>query len=218
MGYVTDSLDFPITKTTGGILAIPKGHPLLSLKDECQSLQIIQAACCQCSFCTQMCPRNALGLNVAPHKAMRAVAQGIDLLENSNGIFSCCDCGICTYQACNFGLKPHHIMRKMKAGLMKAGVKPKKEVYESADPAIEMKRLPTSRLIGRLGISEYDVPAPICCDLMDAKEVKIPLKMHVGAPSVPVVKTGQKVEKGDLIADIKEGALAPGYMRAYRVR
>ncbi len=207
MGYVTDSLDFPIEKTTGGILAIPKGHFLLRQKDPCQSLQIIQAACCQCSLCTQMCPRNALGLNVAPHKAMRAVGQGVDLLENANGIFSCCDCGICTYQACNFGLKPHVVMKQMKQGLMAAGIKPRKEVYGPADIAIDMKRLPTSRLIGRLGISEYDVPAPMNCNLMDVESVKIPLKMHVGAPSTPVVKAGQKVKKGDLIAEIKEGAL-----------
>jgi len=207
MGKVTDSLDFPVEKTTGGILAIPKGHHLLVQKDDCQSLQIIQAACCQCSFCTQMCPRNALGLNVTPHKAMRAVGQGINLLEGVNGIFSCCDCGICTYQACNFGLKPHKVMRRMKDALMKNGVRPNKEVFGSVDPAFDMKKLPTSRLIGRLGISEYDVPAPICNDLFETDAVRIPLKMHVGAPAVPVVIAGQQVKKGDLIADIKEGAL-----------
>ena len=32
--------------------------------------------CCQCSQCTQMCPRNALGLHVEPHKAMRAITTG----------------------------------------------------------------------------------------------------------------------------------------------
>lgn len=207
MGKVVTSLDFPVEKTTGGLLAIPKGHPLLAMKDACQSLQIIQAACCQCSFCTQMCPRNALGLNVAPHKAMRAVGQGKNLLENLNGIFSCCDCGICTYQACNFGLKPHHIMRQMKDELLQSGVKAKKEVYTTADPAMEMKKLPTSRLIGRLGVGKYDVPAPMCPDFPEVREVRIPLKMHVGAPSVPVVAAGQAVAKGDLIADIPEGAL-----------
>lgn len=207
MGAVTSNLDFPIEKTTGGILAIPKGHSVLQQKDECQSLQLIQAACCQCSYCTQMCPRNALGLDVAPHKAMRAVANGLNLLENENGIFSCCDCGICTYQACNFGLKPHHIMRQMKAGLMQAGVKAKKEVKYSVDLAFDMKKLPVSRLVARLGLGKYDVPAPICESFLDSSKVKIPLKMHVGAPSVPVVAQGQLVQKGDLIAEIKEKSL-----------
>jgi Na+-translocating ferredoxin:NAD+ oxidoreductase RnfC subunit len=207
MGAVSESLDFPVTKTTGGILAIPKGHYLLSRKDDRQSLQLIQAACCQCSYCTQMCPRNALGLNVAPHKAMRAVANGLNLLEDANGTFSCCDCGICTYQACNFGLKPHKIMSQMKAGLLRAGVKARKEVYTAVDSAFDMKKLPVSRLISRLGIKKYDVPAPIRHDLLDVKTVRIPLKMHVGAPAVPVVEKGRMVGKGDLVADIREGAL-----------
>lgn len=208
MGKATASLDFPVTKTTGGILAIPKGHPLLTLKDERQSLQKIQASCCQCSFCTQMCPRNALGLNVTPHKAMRAVAQGEpDLLGHINGIFSCCDCGICTYHACNFGLKPHHIMRSLKAALAQSGVKPRKEVFGPVDPAFEMKKLPTSRLMVRLGIAEYDLPAPMRREAIETKRVCIPLKMHVGAPSVPVVTPGQKVKKGELIAEIRENAL-----------
>ncbi len=207
MGQLSENLDFPITKTTGGILAIPKGHPLLQLKKPEQSLQIIQAACCQCSYCTQLCPRNALGLDVAPHKAMRAVANGINLLENANGIFSCCDCGICTYHACNFGLKPHHIMRQMKAGLMQAGVKPIKEQKYAADPAIDMKKLPVRRLVAKLGLDKYNVPAPVQDGLMQTKRVDIPLKMHVGAPAAAVVKQGDTVKKGQLIAEIKEGAL-----------
>ena len=43
--------------------------------------------------------------------------------------------------------------------------------------------------------------------LIDCKAVRIPLKMHIGAPAVPVVKTGDVVSVGDLIAEIKEGAL-----------
>ena len=58
-------------------------------------------------------PRNALGLNVQPHKAMRSLASGGDLLGEFNGIFSCCNCGLCTYYACNFGLKPSQVMQTL---------------------------------------------------------------------------------------------------------
>jgi Na+-translocating ferredoxin:NAD+ oxidoreductase RnfC subunit len=37
--------------------------------------------------------------------------------------------------------------------------------------------------------------------------VRLPLKMHLGASSVPVVKPGETVKKGQLIADIPEGKL-----------
>ena len=78
-------------------------------------------------MCTQMCPRNAMGLHVEPHKAMRALASGNDaLLGDHNGIFSCCDCGICTYYACNFGLKPSVAMQQAKGRLQRQGIKPQR--------------------------------------------------------------------------------------------
>ena len=208
MGRVSQTADFPVTKTTGGLLAIPRSHPIFRKKSPELNLKMIQAVCCQCSMCTQMCPRNALGLHVEPHKAMRSVASGLNLLgENFNGIFSCCDCGICTYYACNFGLKPSKVMQSLKQGLMGSGLKPRKEVYGAVDGGLELKKLPVSRMIARLGINEYDVPAPMQMDILPANTVKIPLKMHIGAPSTPVVQKGQQVRKGQLIADIPEKAL-----------
>jgi Na+-translocating ferredoxin:NAD+ oxidoreductase RnfC subunit len=207
MGRVVSDLGIPVVKTTGGIIAIPERHPLLQKKSGRMSVQLIKAVCCQCSLCTQMCPRNALGLRVEPHKAMRSLAQGVDLLNGANGLFSCCDCGICTYYACNFGLKPSRVMGLLKAETQKAGVKPRKEVYSAADRGLDMKKLPTARLIHRLGIGKYDVAAPMQERPIGTDVVRIPLKMHIGAPSKPVASVGQRVNKGDLIADIPEGAL-----------
>ena len=39
------------------------------------------------------------------------------------------------------------------------------------------------------------------------KSVSIPVSMHIGAPSVPVVKEGDHVNVGDLIAETPEGAM-----------
>ncbi len=38
-------------------------------------------------------------------------------------------------------------------------------------------------------------------------QVKIPLSQHIGAPSIPRVKTGERVTEGQCIAEISEGAL-----------
>lgn len=210
MGKLTKDINTPVTKTTGGILVFKTDSHVIMAKtnDPARDLKLAKAVCCQCSMCTQMCPRNALGLNVQPHLAMRAAAQNDGkLLGDVNGIFSCCDCGVCTYFACNFGLAPSRMMQRMKQGLAQAGIKPKKEVYTTVDKGIDNKRVPVSRMIGRLGIKQYDVPAPLNDELMGVDCVKIPLKMHIGAPSVPVVSAGQAISRGDLIADIKEGAL-----------
>lgn len=207
MGRVVDTLDIPVTKTTGGLLAIPKEHPLLQKKSAELNLRMIMAVCCQCSLCTQMCPRNALGLNVQPHKAMRSIANGMDLMGDFNGIFSCCDCGLCTYYACNFGLKPSKVMQTLKSAFASKGKRPKKEVYGEPDGGLENKKVPVSRLIARLGVSEYDVPAPMQDKALTTNQVRIMLRMGVGAPSVPTVAEGDKVRKNQLVADIAEGKL-----------
>lgn len=207
MGRVVDTLEIPVTKTTGGLLAIPKDHPLLAKKSPSLDLRMIMAVCCQCSMCTQMCPRNALGLNVQPHKAMRSLANGIDLMGDYNGIFSCCNCGLCTYYACNFGLKPSQVMQTLKSAIASKGTRARKEVFGTVDGGLENKKVPVSRLIARLGLSEYDVPAPLNDKLMTVDRVRVELKMGVGAPSVPKVAVGDKVRKNQLIADIAEGKL-----------
>ena len=207
VGRVVDDPDVPVTKTTGGFLAFPVDHPLWKLREETLNMQLIRSVCCQCSMCTQMCPRNALGLNVQPHKAMRTIAQGTDLLGDANGVFSCCNCGVCTYYACNFGLKPSQAMQQMKAMLAQKGVKPRKEVYTRADLSIDDKKLPVKRLIARMGLERYDVDAPLSEKLLPTGQVRIMLRMGVGAPSVPVVGVGDKVRKNTLIADIAPGKL-----------
>ena len=201
MGRVVDTLDIPVTKTTGGLLAIPKDHPLLERKSPKLNLQLIMSVCCQCSMCTQMCPRNAMGLHVEPHKAMRALASGNDaLLGDHNGIFSCCDCGICTYYACNFGLKPSVAMQQAKGRLQRQGIKPRKEVKYAPDGGIENKRVPTERMLLRLDLKQFDGDAPMG-PAITADAVRIPLKMHIGAPNKPVVQQGDRVTCGQLISE-----------------
>jgi Na+-translocating ferredoxin:NAD+ oxidoreductase RnfC subunit len=98
-------------------------------------------------------------------------------------------------------------MGRLKSEMQRAGVKPRKEVHSAADRGLDMKKLPTARLIHRLGIGKYDVAAPMEERPIETDVVRIPLKMHIGAPSRPVAAVGRRVNRGDLIADIPEGAL-----------
>jgi Na+-translocating ferredoxin:NAD+ oxidoreductase RnfC subunit len=210
MGKLESDWDAPVTKTTGGVLVFRSSHKLIAQKTGSteDEIRMAKAVCCQCNMCTLMCPRNALGLKVEPHKAMRAAAMGQGaLLGDPNGVFSCCDCGICTYYACNFGLKPARMMQNMKQELMKSGYKPRKEVKGTPNNNLEASRLPVKRLIARLGVADYDVPAPLDERDLGIRAVTIPLQQHIGAPSMPVVSVGDRVEKGALIADIRENCL-----------
>ena len=202
MGFVAKGLDEPVTKTTGGVLPLPKGHKLLAYKhvNVERQARLAKAVCCQCSVCTQLCPRASLGLGVEPHKAMRALsAEKGKLLGNPNGVFSCCDCGLCSYYACNFGLAPSVIMGTFKKALMGGGVKPKKEVKGAVDPGIGNKKVPTARLLARLSLLKYDRDAPLVPFTVKVPELRIPLKMHIGAPCRAAVEKGAAVNAGTVI-------------------
>lgn len=209
-GKLCNDWDEPVTKTTGGLLVFPSGHPLIQKKTDQQEvdLKLAKAVCCQCNLCTQLCPRNNLGLGVEPHKAMRAAFMNNGkLLGDVNGIFSCCDCGLCSYYACNFGLSPSRMMARMKTGLRQNGYKPEKRIKGGVSQSFENTKVPTKRLMSRMGILQYDAETPLVEDGIAVSSVKIPLSMHIGAPSIPVVKAGDRVTKGQLIAEIPEKSL-----------
>lgn len=60
MGGLITSLDNPVTKTTGGLLVLPKSHPLIQrrMQDERTVLSVARTVCEQCRLCTDLCPRH----------------------------------------------------------------------------------------------------------------------------------------------------------------
>lgn len=56
--------------------------------------------------------------------------------------------------------------------------------------------VPVSRLIARMGLSAYDVPAPYTETGYQPDSVTLLLRQHVGKPAVPVVRTGDRVHAG----------------------
>jgi len=202
MGRVTDDLSEPVQKTTGGVIILRDSHPLIQMKTRelSRDLKLARSVCCQCNFCTVLCPRNALGLKVEPHKIMRAVALGARKLDAVNGVFSCCDCGICTYYACNFSLAPSKMMQIVKERLLKDGIKPEKHIAGNVSANIDNIKVPVSRLTKRLGIDKYDRELELADMPPDIHAVKLPLKMHIGEPARSLVKTGDVVSAGQKIA------------------
>lgn len=63
MGGLITSLDNPVTKTTGGLLVLPKSHPLIQrrMQDERTVLSVARTVCEQCRLCTDLCPRHLIG-------------------------------------------------------------------------------------------------------------------------------------------------------------
>ncbi len=210
MGRLETDMSLPITKTTAGLVVLPVDHRLVVRKSlpEKSMHRIGKSACDQCSYCTEFCPRYLLGYDVQPHKVMRSLgftATGEAIWNQWADL--CCSCGLCTLYACPEDLYPKEACDRAKADLRDRGVKWTGERPEEPHPMYDGRHVPVRQLMSKLGIADYDVPAPFLETRISPSVVRIPLSQHTGAPAAPVVKAGQKVKAGDLIADIPAGKL-----------
>jgi len=71
----------------------------------------------------------------------------------------------------------------------------------------ELRKFSAHRLVQRLGLAKLDRPAAFYPEEMVPAKVKIALLQNVGAASRPVVKPGDEVKEGTLIAKIPDKAL-----------
>jgi len=199
----------PVTKTTNAILVLPEDHLIVNKKRRKASIDLKRAAasCCQCTMCTDLCPRNRLGHPIEPHKFMRA-ATCKDLQDPNTFINTmfCSSCGLCEMYSCMQGLAPRSLMADYKAGLRAAGVKPPQGVIpKPVGTEREYRKVPMERLMARLDLTKYNKEAPLNDDVVDMKKVRILLSQHIGAPASAVVKVGDKVERGQMIAQPGNG-------------
>ena len=207
MGYVEDDWDAPVTKLTGGIIILPNNHTLVDKKTRktTSDITLTKAICCQCSYCTEMCPRYILGKNTEPHKVMRGLAnEDSSALGVLSSVVSCCNCGLCSLYACPMDLDPGKLINMVKQSLLKKGLKTEKIVPYETDPFREYKKVPTKRLIARLDLSDYNVNAPLIETIFTTNYVKILLKQHIGVVATPIVSVGDSVSKGTLIASCND--------------
>lgn len=201
--------DQPVTKTTNAILVLPKDHLLVQRKQSKASIEMNRAAsiCCQCQMCSDLCPRHALGHPIQPHLFMRAASnkdfQDLNPFVNT---YFCCSCGVCELFACPQGLSPRSLMAEYKAGLRNAGVKmPQDPKVTPVLASREFRKVPEERLEARLGLSKYNVDAPLNDTVVPMGKVKILLSQHIGAPAKPAVSKGDMVEVGQMIGKPADG-------------
>ena len=204
-------VDSTVTKTTKGLIVVPAGHPLLASLERpvTDSTRRAATACMQCSLCSEVCPRGMLGHRIQPHKLMRVAAYGslCDPEQTPMNAYLCVGCRLCEY-ACVMGLQPWKLHANMKNFLAGQGIR--NGLHNQPDhaaPYRDFKRYPVHKLIHQLGLSAYDVAAPLDGAVPAYDRVVLSLRQGAGAPSEPVVGVGGQVEKGQLIARIPEGKL-----------
>ena len=168
MGKPVDDLTRGITKTTKGLLVLPAGHRLWRLKDLPTGiiLKRAMAVCCQCSACTDLCPRHLLGHPLEPHRILRNVAHNVS--HDPAGVIAaqlCSECGACDHYACPMDISPRLINAAVKRELAEQGFKWHPAKTGRPHSLREGRKIPVHRLISRLGLSMYHGPAPLQFEL-----------------------------------------------------
>jgi Na+-translocating ferredoxin:NAD+ oxidoreductase RnfC subunit len=210
MGRLARELDEPVTKTTGGIVVLPAGHALLDRYGAGwqRVAKIGRSACDQCSFCTQLCPRYLLGHPIEPHRAMQSLGFTAGHDEMIAGTLYCCECNLCSLYSCPESLSPKDVCSHAKPLARERGLVFKGRPEDvRPHPLAQDRRVPIKRLIARLGISQFNFPAPLTDVSLAPARVNVPLKQHAGVPAVALVKPGDTVHEGDLIAAPPKGKM-----------
>ena len=210
MGHLTFDLNEVVTKTTAGLIVLPKDHYLIKRKNQPEENwhRIGKSACDQCSYCTEFCPRYLLGYQVEPHKVMRSLG----FTKTGSAVWNqmaelCCSCGLCTLYACPEDLYPKEACDKAKVEMREAGIKFIQQKPVKVHPIKDGRRVPLKQLIMKLKLQDYDVEAPFNSKNISVDEVKIPLQQHIGKPTQAIVKKGETVKEGQMIGKIPDGEL-----------
>ena len=211
MGKVMTDLDAPLVKASGGIIVLPKDHPLIEKKAQGRPkfTRIGRSACDQCSYCTEFCPRYLLGHNVQPHRVMRTMlfSAGPEHRLHSHYGLLCCECSLCSLYSCPEGLNPREAcvaakgdLREQKINFRNSGLNTGEK--PQAHPVRDFRKVPVSKLVKRLGLEDYNKDAPWNGSEYGPARVRVMMAQHIGVPCAPSVKEGQRVEKGAVVGDV----------------
>ena len=198
-----------VTKTTGNIIVLPRDHylfrratlPMEAIRHQTRS------ACIQCRMCTDLCPRYLIGHRIRPNLVMRNLWREPGIQDNDEyercfgDAMNCCDCGICEMFACPMGLSPRKVNEYIKGRMRERGIQVPRNQHPEARDSLNLRRVPTERLIARLDLSRYDgLHASDDCLEIHPDRIFVPFSQHIGKPAQPVCKVGDTVQKGQLVA------------------
>ncbi len=210
MGRRMETLEAPVTKTTGGFIVLPFEHSLARRyrRTDADVRRIGRSACDQCTFCTELCPRRLLGHPIEPHRAMRALGFEKDKDPSLVGTLYCCECNLCSLVSCPEDLDPKQVCVLGKVRAREKGLKWTGDASEvRAHPLLPYRRMPISRLKRKLGLARFLDEAPLSAREIRPSRVTLPLRQHAGVPAEPVVSPGDRVKAGDLVAATPAGKL-----------
>ena len=214
MGKVINPATAAVTRTTKGLLILPDYTQAASSKKISDRMAVARAetACCQCTRCTDMCPRNLLGYPLEPHKMVRTAmgaAEVMPIMVLSATL--CCGCGVCESLACSQGISPRAVIANYKGLLAKNKLRFSVDGEYTPKDERDYRMIPSERWASILGVRPFDKVAEFGGEIKDFTRVEIPLSRHIGAPSIPIVTDGQTVSVGEAVASAADGLSVPAH-------
>ena len=217
MGTIVNLSTDVVKKPCSGLLILPKTIPAVrnKLRTLEENFRRAASVCCQCSRCTDLCPRHLLGYPLEPHKMVRSTLSAAqadpELIKSAT---MCCGCDICSTLACCQDISPMQVIKEYKNILAKNRIKyvanPNEQFTPS--PEREARMVSAGKWKEMLGVAQYDKFPPIYVEeKLKATEVQVPMSQHIGAPAIPIVKVGDEVVENQMIAKAAEGLSVPHY-------
>ena len=212
MGKVINHNIAEVGKTTKALLVLPKNSKAAESKslNERAALARAETACCQCTRCTDMCPRALLGYPLEPHKMVRT-AMGVAKVmpEMVLSATLCCGCGICETLACSQGISPRAVINNYKALLAKNKMRYVANEDVEVKDERDYRMIPAAKWAQDLSVKRFDKIPTWGGEIRDFDRVELALGRYIGIPSTPSVRDGQIVHVGDIVAAASAGLSVP---------
>ena len=217
MGTIVNLSTDVVKKPCSGLLILPKTIPAVQnkLRTVEENFRRAASVCCQCSRCTDMCPRHLMGYPLEPHKMVRSTLSAAqadpELIKSAT---MCCGCDICSTLACCQDISPMQIIKQYKAILAKERIKYVVDASTEITPSPQREYRMVSAVKWKevLGVAKYDkFPPTYVEEKLKAKEVHVPMAQHIGSPAIPCVKVGDQVVENQMIAEASEGLSVPHF-------
>ncbi len=212
MGKIVNHNIAEVGKTTKALLVLPKSSQAVTMKQLNKTTAVTRAetACCQCTRCTDMCPRHLLGYPLEPHKMVRTAKGAAVAMPNM--VLSatlCCGCGICETLACSQGISPKAVINNYKELLAKNKLRYVADSDVTVSAEREYRMVPSEKWAQDLGVKRFDRVARWGGEIRDFDRVELALGKYIGTPSAPSVKDGAIVQVGDIVASASAGLSVP---------
>jgi Na+-translocating ferredoxin:NAD+ oxidoreductase RnfC subunit len=206
MGEVCEDASRPLDKRTGAVVVLPMDNEVMVRKTLPVETIVRRAAsvCCQCTLCTELCPRHLMGHAITPHKIMRSVGWTRVFTPDIAGALFCSGCGLCGIYVCPMLLSPDRISFRVRSEMAKRGLKAEPETPRGVEGVRAHRLVPHKRIVERTGLAPYERQLGFAGSI-EPGVVRIPVSQHVGAAAKPRVKVGDAVRRGQLVAAVEEG-------------